>query len=230
MKLICSIFLILSISSCNRAVVDNSSGSDQHVNKTFLALGDSYTSGEGLSQNKSFPFLLAAKLRTNGVKMENPDVIAETGWTTADLLAALKNVPIDQKYDFVTVLIGVNNQYTKRSLAEYRTHFIEILNTAIRHSKGGRATVYVLSIPDWSVTPFGKINYAKLAPQSVDIYNEVNREESKNANVNNIDITVASRLADKDNSYTAADGLHPSQKMYGNWVEQLYSLVKKELN
>ncbi|SKB76460.1 SGNH/GDSL hydrolase family protein [Daejeonella lutea] len=230
MKFIIGLFLVFSVSACKKNLVNGGSGDGHPETKTFLALGDSYTSGEGVIQSESFPFQLAAKLRASGVKMETPHVIARTGWTTVNLLAALKEEPMDDKYDFVTVLIGVNNQYVKRSLTEYRTHFVEILNSAISHSRGGRATVYVISIPDWSVTPFGKLKDTKLESASVDVYNDVNREESKNASVNYIDITAASRIADTDDSYTSIDGLHPSYKMYKEWADKLYPLVKKELN
>ncbi len=220
--------MILSVSSCRKQV--DASGGEHLGMKTFLALGDSYTSGEAVIQSESFPFQLADKLRAEGFKVENPHVIASTGWTTINLLAALKNEPLKEKYDFVTVLIGVNNQYVKSSLNEYRTHFVEILNKAISHSRGGRATVYVLSIPDWTVTPFGKLKDTKLESASVDIYNKVNREESKNANVHYVEITAASRIADTDDSYTSTDGLHPSYKMYKDWADKLYPLIKKELN
>lgn len=230
MKFLLSILLVFSLSACKRGVLYNTPGDEHPTSKTFLALGDSYTSGEGVIQSESFPFQLAAKLRAAGFQMETPHIIAKTGWTTTDLLAALKEEPMDEKYDFVTVLIGVNNQYVKRSITEYRTHFVEILNSAISHSRGGRATVYVISIPDWSVTPFGKLKDTKLESASVDIYNSVNREESRNASVNYIDITPASRIADTDDSYTSIDGLHPSYKMYRDWAEKLYVLVKKELN
>ena len=230
MKFILGLFLVFSISACKSDLLYNAPGDEDPRSKTFLALGDSYTSGEGVIQSESFPFQLAAKLRVAGVQIETPHVIAQTGWTTVNLLAALKEEPMDEKYDFVTVLIGVNNQYVKRSLTEYRSHFLEILNSAISHSRGGRATVYVISIPDWTVTPFGKLKDTKAESASVDVYNNVNREESNNASVNYIDITAASRKADTDESYTSIDELHPSQKMYREWVEKLYPLVKKELN
>ena len=230
MKLVLTLFISLVVSSCNKNELQSSSGGKHSEIKTFLALGDSYTSGEGVIQSESFPFQLADKFKAGGVKMETPHVIAKTGWTTINLLAALKDEPLDEKYDFVTVLIGVNNQYVKRSLSEYRTHFVEILNKAISHSRGGRSTVYVLSIPDWTVTPFGKLKDTKLETASVDIYNKVNKEESKNASVTYLDITAASRIADTDDSYTSIDGLHSSYKMYKEWADKLYPLIKNELN
>ena len=211
-------------------MIRGGSGGQHPETKTFLALGDSYTWGEGVIQAESFPFQLAAKLDSGGFDMEIPHIIAKTGWTTINLLEALHEVPMDDKYDFVTVLIGVNNQYVKKSISAYRAEFTEILNLAISRSRGGRATVYVISIPDWSVTPFGKLKDTKLESASVDVYNDVNREESKNASVNYIDITAASRIADADDSYTSIDGLHPSYKMYREWVGKLYPLVKRELN
>jgi lysophospholipase L1-like esterase len=230
MKLFIAILIALSVLSCKKREILLTSGGEHPEIKTFLALGDSYTSGEAVIPSESFPAQLTDKLRAGGVKMEPPHVIASTGWTTINLLAALKEETLDEKYDFVTVLIGVNNQYVKRSLTEYRTHFVEILNKAVSHSRGGRGTVFVLSIPDWSVTPFGKLKDTKLESTSVDVYNNVNREESKNASVHYIDITAASRIADTDDSYTSIDGLHPSYKMYNEWADKLYPLVKKELN
>jgi lysophospholipase L1-like esterase len=197
--------------------------------KIYLALGDSYTIGESVPAKKSFPYQLADQLIAGGIKVAQPRIIAQTGWTTADLIQAIKLEKLNTKYDFITLLIGVNNQYMNESIDTYRKEFKQLLSTAISCSKGGKATVFVISFPDWTVTPFGKRGSSREAAASVDKFNAVNKLETLNAGVNYIDISIVSRLADKDESLIAADGLHPSAKLYSQWVRQLYPAVKARL-
>lgn len=199
------------------------------MDKTYLALGDSYTVGEAISQKESFPYQLTDHLNANGVKTSEPEIVAYTGWTSSNLIEGINQSKLKEKYDFVTLLIGVNNQYTNASKETYRKEFAELLNTAVSFSAGGRATVFVISIPDWGVTPFGQLKNPKEVAIEIDAFNAINREEAFNARVHYIDITPGSRLAENDQSLTSADSLHPSGKMYAEWVKQLLPLVKKEL-
>jgi len=214
----------MTFTACRKPEVGR--GVFEFTNKTYLAMGDSYTAGDAVYVGDSFPVQLVAKLNASGVKTDPPHVFAFTGWTTTNLLEALKLYRLDDKYDFVTLLIGVNNQYMKQSKEVYRQEFRELLDIAVSHSRGGRATVFVLSIPDWSVTPFGKLKDTEEAVREVASFNEINRKESGDASVTYIDITEISRLAAIDPAYTSGDSLHPSGKMYAEWAEKLFPLVK----
>ncbi len=197
---------------------------------TMLCLGDSYTIGEAVEESERFPMQTVELLKAKGVAFEKPDIIAKTGWTTDELAAAITARGLKGKYDFVTLLIGVNNQYRGRDIENYRKEFDELLNTAIDYAHGNRKHVFVISIPDWGVTPFGKNDKRgeKQIGEEIDLYNATNEQEALKARVNYIDITPGSRHAKTDAALIATDGLHPSGKMYKEWAEKLANGIKAE--
>lgn len=197
--------------------------------KTFLALGDSYTIGEAVTQAESFPFQLQAALTIGGKATATPQVIAKTGWTTGELKAAIVEKRLTQSFDLVTLLIGVNNQYRGLSIDAYRLEFKELLQTAIGFASGDIKKVYVLSIPDWGVTPFANGRNRDQIAREIDAFNAVNKDETVKAGLTYVDITPGSRLAATDLNLLAEDGLHPSGKMYAQWVNVLSPLVLKSL-
>ncbi len=198
--------------------------------KTFLALGDSYTIGQSVPENDRFPNFTARFLQNDGIQCAAPEIIAQTGWTTGNLLARLSsNPPQRSYYDIVTLLIGVNNQYQGRSQSEYRTELTNLLQKALAYSGNSSKRVTVLSIPDWGVTPFASgLDRQRIALQ-IDSFNLINRQVSGQFGVNYIDITPISRLAAGNTSLLASDNLHPSGLMYSKWAEQLAPVVKAGL-
>lgn len=190
---------------------------------TYLALGDSYTIGEAVTQADSFPYQLQAALSAKGIAVAEPQIIAKTGWTTDELLAAIQERNVQGTFGLVTLLIGVNNQYRGYSIATYETEFAELLQTAIRYANGDSSKVRVVSIPDWGVTPFAATEGrdAQLVAAEIDAYNVVNKSIAEAAGIRYIDITPHSRTAATEGTLLAADGLHPSGKMYAEWVKQL---------
>src|SRR5436305_1210745 len=121
--------------------------------KTFLALGDSYTIGEGVSEFERWPAMLTARLRADGVQLDNPRIIARTGWTTDELFSAVDREHLTERFDLVTLLAGVNDQFRGLGTANYRRSFDGLLQRALKLAKPASHLI-VLSIPDWSVTPF----------------------------------------------------------------------------
>ncbi|MFD0939961.1 SGNH/GDSL hydrolase family protein [Pedobacter boryungensis] len=193
----------------------------------YLALGDSYTIGEAVSQKESFPYQVTAQLNEQGLKFGAPKIIAKTGWTTDELQAAIKAEKITGTYDVVTLLIGVNNQYRGNSQTTYRKEFAALLQTAISFAGGNKKHVFVVSIPDWGVTPFGKgsgRNTTTIA-QEIDAFNAICKEETLGMSVKYIDITPGSRNAATDASLVATDGLHPSRKMYSEWAVKISNAI-----
>lgn len=184
----------------------------------YLALGDSYTIGESVSENERWPNQLAELLKTDNNSID-VTVIARTGWTTDELWDGIQAVKIQPPYDLVSLLIGVNNQYRGRDLEEYREAFIFLLNKAIEYAGRDPNRVIVLSIPDWGVTPFASSRDSKKIATEIDQFNSVNEEESKRAGVRYVDVTPTSREAVHDSSLIASDGLHPSGKMYTEWAK-----------
>ncbi len=189
------------------------------TNKTYLALGDSYTIGESVGVAERFPVQAVELLRQQNIDIGNPDIVAATGWTTGDLLNALNIRALKKNYSIVTLLIGVNNQYQGRSLNEYKTEFTELLAKAISYAGDNRKHVFVISIPDYSVTPFAQgYDTARIAKE-IDAFNEANKAIAFNEGIAYIDITPISREVKNDRSLVAGDGLHPSGAQYKRWSE-----------
>ena len=198
----------------------------------MLCLGDSYTIGESVEEHERFPMQAVELLKKDGISIDKPIIIAKTGWTTDELAAAIKEKNLQGKYDYVTLLIGVNNQYRNRDAEEYRKEFDALLKTALNYADGKAEHVFVISIPDWGATPFGLKDNNRTPEQigkEIDHFNAINKQESLKAKVNYIDITPGSRKAKQDPELVAGDGLHPSGKMYGDWARLLAEEIKKHL-
>jgi lysophospholipase L1-like esterase len=229
MKILCLI-LIVAAASGN---FTQKRPADDHMNNhvlNYLALGDSYTIGESVPADQSYPAILADELNRHKQTVNKPTIIATTGWTTDELIDAVSHSQIDnKKFDLVTLLIGVNDQYRGLSVDNYKVKFRQVLNTAIHFANGNKSHVFVLSIPDYGVTPFGKENEAAICLQ-IDKFNTINKQISLAAGVNYLDITPISRQAKNEPELVAADGLHPSGKMYARWVNLLEPMVAAKLN
>ena len=202
-----------------------------NFNLNYLALGDSYTIGQSVDFNKNYPSQLKNKLnKTSSIKIDSVIVIAKTGWTTSQLIDTLSKLNLSTNYDLVSLLIGVNNQFRGNDILDYRNDFENLLIRSIYYSKN-KKNVFVLSIPDYGVTPFGKkINQQKIF-EEINNYNQINREISEKYEIMYFDITDISRMAESDSSLLAYDQLHPSNKMYEMWVDKIkYRLIDSILN
>lgn len=196
----------------------------------YLALGDSYTCGEAVPADQAFPRQLVAELRRRGTIISDPKIVAVTGWTTAELQAGIAAEDIQDTFDLVTLLIGVNNQYrgTRKgyTLDGYKKEFAELLQTAIRFAGGKPERVIVVSIPDWGVTPAGEGRDRMQVSAEIDEYNAVNKAETEAKGARYADITTISRQAAGDDSLIAIDGEHFSGPMYAMWVQKILPLVR----
>jgi lysophospholipase L1-like esterase len=190
----------------------------------YLALGDSYTIGESVEESELWPNQLARQLDGQGYQTD-VTIIARTGWTTDELWQGIQAREIAPPYDLVSLLIGVNNQYRGRDIEEYREQFVFLLNKSIEYAGGDSKRVFVLSIPDWGVTPFANGRDTAQIAKDIDLFNSVNREETERVGAHYVDITPISREAVNDPSLIAGDGLHPSGKMYTEWAELAFPVV-----
>jgi lysophospholipase L1-like esterase len=196
---------------------------------TFLSLGDSYTIGESVTEKDRWSVQLSAMLREKGVDVAAPDIIARTGWTTAELAEAIHNSDIPGHYDLVSLLIGVNNQYRGQPLDRYRAELRGLLATATGFAKGKPGRVIVLSIPDWGATPFAKDRDRAEIAAGIDAFNAACREEAEKAGVHFFDITPLTRLVQNDPAQVASDGLHYSGKQHRRWAETVLPEVMELL-
>jgi lysophospholipase L1-like esterase len=192
-------------------------------NLTYLALGDSYTIGESVAQKESFPFQLVEQLKGSGYQFLAPKIIAKTGWTTNELQDGIKLSGVEAKYDVVTLLIGVNNQYRGYAINAYHKEFKDLLQTAVNFAGGHKKRVFVISIPDWGVTPFGKSSGRSQndIAEKIDEFNKVCEAETLGQGISYTNITQGSRAAESTISLIASDGLHPSGQMYAEWAAAL---------
>jgi len=212
---------------------------------SYLALGDSYTIGESVEPSERWPVRLATRLRKDGIAIGDPTIIARTGWTTDELDAALDRAhkgtsepqdgnggKLQPPYALVTLLIGVNNQYRSRPVEEYRTQLRALIQRAIIYAGGNPGRVILVSIPDWSATPFAAGSSRDLAQiaREIDAYNAVKREEAARSGTTFVDITPGSRKAAKRPDLVAGDGLHPSAIEYERWAKAVYEPARALLN
>lgn len=195
--------------------------------KTYLALGDSYTIGQSVTEAERFPNQTAGLLRAGNIKINDPKIIATTGWTTRNLIDALNTANLQNNYDVVSLLIGVNNQYQGRTIDEYKTEFTILLNRAIQLAGNKPTHVFVLSIPDYSVTPFASSSNKQKIATEIDQFNAENKKISQQLGVNYLDITSISR--EPNPMLIATDGLHPSGTQYKRWADLLEPMMKQAL-
>ncbi len=198
----------------------------------YLALGDSYTIGERVAESERWPVVLAEKLRKDGIEIENPKIIAVTGWTTDELKAGIVKEALKEKYGLVSLLIGVNNQYRGYDIDIYKKEFKELLDTAIGFAEGDTAKVFVVSIPDYGVTPFAKDGDIEKIAKEIEEYNAIAKNICEEQDIPFYNITPISKKALENLDLVANDGLHPSALMYAEWVEffygDVYDLISEE--
>lgn len=208
----------------------NYSCKSQSTALSYLALGDSYTIGESVNKNRRWPVQLVDTLRKSGVNISNPRIIAKTGWTTTELKQAINNANLkNPPYDLVSLLIGVNDQYDGLDFEPYPERFEYLLNKAIELAGGRPEHVFVVSIPDYSVTPFGQNKNPEKISRELDKYNATNKTIADRLGVRYVNITPGSKKAADDKTLIANDGLHPSGKMYSQWVDEIVPVVLPEI-
>lgn len=196
---------------------------------TYLAIGDSYTIGEQVPAEGNFPNQTVTLLHDAGISVASPKIIAVTGWTTDELKAGIEQEKLSGTYSFVTLLIGVNNQYRGRSVENFKEEFTELLQQAIAFANGDENKVFVLSIPDWGVTPFAEGRDRRQIAKEIDAYNQAKEDIVKAHNCHWLNITPSTRANGTDEDYLVADKLHYAAKEYALWAKQLAEMVKNEL-
>ena len=202
--------------------------------KRFLALGDSYTVGEGVDPERSWPAWLAQRLRVEGVAIAAPQVIAQTGFTCDEILFALRSAlrerRVEPPYDLVTLLAGVNDQYRERSLSDWIGSFVALLEEALRLTDDRPGHIVVISVPDWGATPFARGRDRVAIAAAIDELNQLERRLALATGARWVDVNDLARAAADDPTLVVADGLHPSAKSYEAWVDRLLPSVRQILN
>jgi len=226
MKAIWILLLMGLCISCNDQNNSNggqpdSGGQEDPSNVSYLALGDSYTIGEGVAEDQRWPNQLASELSNDSLEIDPVRIVARTGWTTGDLLEGIAQAQLNPQYDVVSLLIGVNNQYQGQDPEIYVREFDQLLQKAIAFANGQRHQVFVLSIPDYSVTPFASSRDTARIRREINQYNAVADSICGVYGIPFYNITPISRKAGSDQTLLASDKLHPSGTQYQLWVEAI---------
>ena len=219
------LFCMACINEPDVSVVHSDIGSGTKNGLRFLALGDSYTIGQSVTEAERWPVLFSKSMTEKSYLISTTDVLAKTGWTTANLLSNVFGFKPTENYDLVSLMIGVNNQYQGLSMDQYRIDFHELLLQSITYAGGHSNRVFVLSIPDWGSTLTGSGSREAIS-KSIDKFNLVAQEECAKENILFIDITPNSRKALNDPTMVASDNLHYSAKMHQLWVDEALPKVK----
>lgn len=199
------------------------------MNFNYLALGDSYSIGEQLPVYESFPYQTVQMLRSKGIHCTAPEIVAKTGFTSDELLAQIEQTKFLSSYDFVSLLIGVNNQYRGRATDDFEPEFTQLLQRAIDFAGGDPNKVFVLSIPDWGVTPFAEDRNRDNIALEIDAYNNSCKNITALMGCRYIDITAAQRRDGNNEYFLAADKLHPSGKEYAKWASLLAAEIESSI-
>ena len=197
----------------------------------YLALGDSYTIGEAVQPEDAWPRQLTAAMAAVGFHFAPVQIIARTGWTTDELAAAMDQADLRGSYDLVSLSVGVNNQFRGRSVAQYRREYRDLLSRAVELAGGDTRRVLVLSIPDWSASPFARTTDRDLEAEAAGMraYNTAMAEETRARVVEWLDITPSTLDMANNPWLVADDGLHPSAELYRRWVDQIRDGVARRL-
>jgi len=213
------------ISNNQEALIDISDNTNQSLtesnNLSFLALGDSYTIGESVSQDQRWPNQMVDIALNQDVFFDQPNIIAKTGWRTEQLIDTLNKINFNKKFDYVSLMIGVNNQYSLKPIDIFRSDLIKLLDMSIGYSIK-RDNVVLISIPDWGVTPFAEGYDRNIIKEDIDQFNSVIKDIANTNNILYVDVTEISRRAMIEKDLIANDSLHPSGKMYKEWAEKIY--------
>ncbi|WP_421752169.1 SGNH/GDSL hydrolase family protein [Croceimicrobium sp.] len=218
-----SIYLLgLVLWACANGSAPDASQPEPRPSYSYLALGDSYTIGTAIGKDSSYAALLVDSLEeSNSNTRLNYQVVAKNGWTSQDLLQAMAKADFDPSYDLVSVLIGVNNQYQGRSVEEYKSEFLLIIDQAKELAKNGYASILVISIPDWGQSPAGSGNRSQISTE-IDAFNQLQKNLCDSLAIRFIDITELSRKDPNTGPWIANDGLHFSKAMHQLWMRKIY--------
>ena len=225
MRIICLIFFWAYLVACQESPLESSLNPKDSVSITFLALGDSYTVGQGVQISERFAAQLQNILRFKGIKTRHIGYLAQSGWTAAELDQAL-NDSNPGMHDYVTVLIGVNDQFQGLDSLQYAKKLNTILGKAVGLAQGINEHVIVISIPDYGLTPIGlTLDTAKIH-REIDGFNRINQRLAKVNLCRYVNITDIGRAARNNLKFTSADGLHPSAEAYQKWAEAIAPSIR----
>ena len=190
---------------------------------SFLALGDSYTIGEGVNEDERWPNQFVDIANENNVNFDKPKIIATTGWKTHDLINAINNTNFTNRYDYISLLIGVNNQFNSRPIEEFEEDLNKLMKK-MKDLKKNDGSIIIISIPDWGYTPYGNVSERDDISKQINLFNSRLKYFASTNDLKYVDITEISRRAIKEPNLISNDNLHPSGIMYLEWAKKIYNI------
>ena len=204
-------------------IVEDNLNTPRESPYSFIALGDSYTIGEGVNQDERWPNQFVDVAYENGVDFDQPMIIAETGWKTYDLLNAINQTNFTKKYDYISLLIGVNNQFNSRPIDEFEEDLDKLMDEMKRIKKND-GSIIIISIPDWGYTPFGESSDMSDISEQINLFNSSLRKFATTNGLKYVDVTEISRRGINEPDLITNDNLHPSGIMYLEWAKKIYNI------
>ncbi len=204
-------------------ILGNNLNTQRESPYSFIALGDSYTIGEGVNEEERWPNQFVDVAYENGVDFDQPMIIAETGWKTYDLLNAINQTNFTKKYDYISLLIGVNNQFNSRPIDEFEEDLNKLMDEMERIKKNG-GSIIIISIPDWGYTPFGESSDMSDISEQINLFNSSLKKFASTNGLKYVDVTEISRRGINEPDLITNDNLHPSGIMYLEWAKKIYNI------
>ena len=204
-------------------IVEDNLNTPRESPYSFIALGDSYTIGEGVNEDERWPNQFVDVAYENGVDFDQPMIIAETGWKTYDLLNAINQTNFTKKYDYISLLIGVNNQFNSRPIDEFEEDLNKLMDEMKRIKKND-GSIIIISIPDWGYTPFGESSDINDISEQINLFNSSLRKFATTNGIKYVDVTEISRRGINEPDLITNDNLHPSGIMYLEWAKKIYNI------
>ena len=204
-------------------VVEDNLNTPRESPYSFIALGDSYTIGEGVNEDERWPNQFVDVAYESGVDFDQPMIIAETGWKTYDLLNAINQTNFTKKYDYISLLIGVNNQFNSRPIDEFEEDLNKLMDEMKRIKKND-GSIIIISIPDWGYTPFGESSDMSDISEQINLFNSSLRKFATTNGLKYVDVTEISRRGINEPDLITNDNLHPSGIMYLEWAKKIYNI------
>ena len=195
----------------------------------YLALGDSYTIGEGVKDDERWPAHLVRMLGARGVELGPPHYVAQTAWTTDELSDAIDAAKPAGPFDLVTLLIGVNDQYRSRPVSSFEGEFTTLVKRSIAFAGKRADRTIVVSIPDWGATPYAHGRDRGLIGREIEAYNTKAQSIARKLGAHWVDVTESSRAMLQEPELAVADKLHPSGEMYRRWAELIAPVAERAL-
>ena len=204
-------------------IVEDNLNTQRESPYSFIALGDSYTIGEGVNEDERWPNQFVDVAYESGVDFDQPMIIAETGWKTYDLLNAIDQTNFTKKYDYISLLIGVNNQFNSRPIDEFEEDLNKLMDEMKRIKKND-GSIIIISIPDWGYTPFGESSDMSDISEQINLFNSSLRKFATTNGLKYVDVTEISRRGINEPDLITNDNLHPSGIMYLEWAKKIYNI------